>query len=315
MTRDDEFIGQLEGYLDEYEGLTPLPDAVRDAVRAQLPTTKQIGPFSGPMRYLSMITSIPASARYGLVAAVVVAAAALGATFLGSKSGAPSNPTPTPTPLPLAAPWALPAAGPLQAGRHVCANPFLGPQIPSCDLGGPSAYQMISFTVPNGWASADGFIFKHRGGANEVALSFWVPNTIYADPCHWLGSKVNHRDVSLIATLQAQPGRVTSPLRAVPIFAGAAGYQTSRLEVSVPAELDVSTCDGGEYRSWTETWASQQGPPLPQRSKRDSAGEVDVLYLVDADRGTLVIDASHLPAASAADLSELEAIVASIRID
>ncbi len=43
MTRDDDFIGQLEGYLDEHEGLTPLPAAVRGAVRAQLSTTKQVG--------------------------------------------------------------------------------------------------------------------------------------------------------------------------------------------------------------------------------------------------------------------------------
>ena len=37
MTRNDDFIGQLEGYLDEYEGSTPLPDEVRDAIRAELP--------------------------------------------------------------------------------------------------------------------------------------------------------------------------------------------------------------------------------------------------------------------------------------
>jgi hypothetical protein len=313
MTRDDDFIGQLEGYLDEYEGLTPLPDAVRDAVRAQLPTTKQIGPFSGPMRYVSMITSIPASARYGLVAAVVVAAAALGATMLGSKSGAPSNPTPTPTPLPLAAPWALPAAGPLQAGRFVCARPLSDPLIPSCDLGGPSDYRTISFTVPDGWATADGLFFKHRGEASEVALSFWVPDTIYADPCHWQASGVSDRPLPpLSGVLQRQPGRVTSPLTAVSSFD--AGYRTSRLELTVPAELDISTCDVGQYRSWTEIWASQQGVG-PERVKLDSAGQVDVLYLVDADRGGLVIDASHMPAASPADLSELEAIVASIKID
>ena len=36
MTRDDTFVEQLENYLDEYEGLTPLPDLVRDDVRAAL---------------------------------------------------------------------------------------------------------------------------------------------------------------------------------------------------------------------------------------------------------------------------------------
>ncbi len=81
MTRDDAFVEQLENYLDEYEGLTPLPDAIRHAVRAELPAIKQIGASAGPMRYLSMSMSMPAPARYGLVAAVVVVAAALGAAF------------------------------------------------------------------------------------------------------------------------------------------------------------------------------------------------------------------------------------------
>ena len=311
MTRVDDFIGELEGYLDEYQGITPLPEEIRDAVRAQLPKTRQIGPFSGPMRYLSMITSLPASARYGLVAAMVVAAAALGATFLGSNIGAPSNPTPTA--LPLARPWGLPAAASLQAGRYVCANLFLDPQIPSCSMGGPSDYRTISFTVPDGWATVDGLVFKHLGEANEVALSFWVPNGIYADPCHWQGSGDDREHTQTITTLRQQLGHVTSPLTAVRIFD--VGYSTSRLEVSVPAELDISTCDGGEYRTWIETFGSQQGAELPERAKHDSAGQVDVLYLVGADRGTLVIDASHMPAASGEDLSELEAIVASIKID
>ena len=39
MTAHDPFINQLEDYLDEYEGNTPLPEAVRDAIRAELPST------------------------------------------------------------------------------------------------------------------------------------------------------------------------------------------------------------------------------------------------------------------------------------
>ncbi len=61
MTRDDDFIPQLEAYLDEYEGTNPLPDAVRHAVRAQLSTTRQIGPVLGPMRDL-MMSNVSASA-------------------------------------------------------------------------------------------------------------------------------------------------------------------------------------------------------------------------------------------------------------
>ena len=45
MTHNDEFIGQLESYLDEYEGSTPLPEDVRDAIRAELPLTRQRPPW------------------------------------------------------------------------------------------------------------------------------------------------------------------------------------------------------------------------------------------------------------------------------
>ena len=41
MSRDDQFIHELERYLDEFEGLTPLPDAIRDAVRAAIPSTSR----------------------------------------------------------------------------------------------------------------------------------------------------------------------------------------------------------------------------------------------------------------------------------
>ena len=54
MTREDDFIAQLEDYLDAYEGVTPLPDAIRDAVRAKLPSTRQIGPVLGLMRFPAM---------------------------------------------------------------------------------------------------------------------------------------------------------------------------------------------------------------------------------------------------------------------
>lgn len=93
MTRDDDFIGQLEGYLDEYEGATPLPAGVRDQVRAQLPTTKQIGGFLMPRRFLTMHR--PLQIALAAVAAVAVSVAALSAL---TRFGIGSEPTPTEDP-------------------------------------------------------------------------------------------------------------------------------------------------------------------------------------------------------------------------
>ena len=58
MTREDDFIGQLEAYLEQYEGMTPLPSGVRDLVRAQLPGTRQIGGFRMPIRSRSLAIAL-----------------------------------------------------------------------------------------------------------------------------------------------------------------------------------------------------------------------------------------------------------------
>lgn len=122
MTRDDEFIGRLRGYLDEYEGLTPLPEAVRDAVRAQLPTTKQIGPVSGLMRDLYMNRNADSPARWGLVAAVVIGAVIIGGAVLfgggGMNVGGTATPSPAMTGAAESSPRALPRSGPLEPGRY-----------------------------------------------------------------------------------------------------------------------------------------------------------------------------------------------------
>jgi hypothetical protein len=74
MTRDDDFIGQLEGYLDEFEGDTGLPFEIRFAVRAELPRTKQIGPMAGLTRYLIMNRPLQIAATGAIVVLVGLAA-------------------------------------------------------------------------------------------------------------------------------------------------------------------------------------------------------------------------------------------------
>lgn len=46
-----------------------------------------------------------------------------------------------------------------------------------------------------------------------------------------------------------------------------------------------------------------------------ASGQLDSVYMVDVDRRPVVIDASHIPAASKADQAELQAIVTSMIID
>ena len=112
MTREDQFIGQLERYLDEYEGITPLPEAVRDAVRAELPRTKQAGPTTGLARFSGMSNAF----KVGIAAAVIGAAALIGFSLYNNRIGPPDDATPSPS---IAGDATVPVE--LQ-------HPFLGPQ-------------------------------------------------------------------------------------------------------------------------------------------------------------------------------------------
>lgn len=161
MTRDD-FTAQLEAYLDEYEASTPLPESVRDAVRAQLPTIRQIGPFPWPVRYPAMTNALPAPARYGLVAATAVAAVLLGASLFGTGNIGDSQPTPSPRN------FHEQSTGPLDPGRYRLLS--------IRDL-------TIDFTVPDGWEQpgvGDGF---NGPTGPHVGVSFWTVDAVYTDPC------------------------------------------------------------------------------------------------------------------------------------
>lgn len=73
MTRDSDFIGLIEGYLDDFEGHTPLSDASRAEIRARLPSTSQRPAWWPGWRFPHMNTMT----RLGLGATAAVAAVAL----------------------------------------------------------------------------------------------------------------------------------------------------------------------------------------------------------------------------------------------
>jgi hypothetical protein len=78
MTRDPDLIGLIEGYLDDFEGHTPLPDAARDAIRARLPSTPQRPAWWPGWRSQTMNTTT----KYALGAAAAVLVAVLGTQLL-----------------------------------------------------------------------------------------------------------------------------------------------------------------------------------------------------------------------------------------
>lgn len=98
MTENDHFIGRIEDYLVEFDGATPLPDRVIDAIHAELPRTRQVKASPGLMRMPAMLTTIssrapwgPAAlAKVGVTAVAVVAIGVVGLTFLRPPSVGPA---------------------------------------------------------------------------------------------------------------------------------------------------------------------------------------------------------------------------------
>ncbi len=139
----------------------------------------------------------------------------------------------------------------------------------------------------------------------------WTVGQVYADPCHWQGSELSSRDSTgvlvFVPELANQPLRGAGPHAVTRVTLG--GVSAQRIDLSVPADLDISSCDKGQFRSWTE-WAVVDGA-----NSHNAPGQIDAVYMVDVDRRPLTVDASHMPASSEADVAELEGILASMIIE
>jgi hypothetical protein len=341
MSNEERFDEELRGFLDWQSGqLDGSPDAAEMAVRVSRRNARRSR--TGPSAPLMLA-----------IVALALLAAAIGATVVGSHQrpslvvvpsspgATPAVPTSSPThdvlnfatspgpsappgqPVPSARPGQpipLPAAGTLDPGTYFLANPYLdGNPVRTCSRG-CAAYRQIIFTLPAGWATSDGLVYKHLGQPGEVSFSAWTVDQVYADPCHWQGSTLspldlaNHsHDATGIVLAPENGGLANQALRGprpkVLAHVALGGVIALRIDLSVPAVIDISTCDLGEFRSWTE-WDVVGGA-----NSHSAPGQLDSVYMVDVDRRPLVIDAVHMPAASKEDLAELKAILGSMIID
>jgi hypothetical protein len=173
MTRNDDFIGSLEGYLDEYEGSTPLPNDVRDAIRAQLPSIQQRRATWWPARRFLIMNS---AMRFGLATLVVVAiaAVAIGLVSRGPETGGLDLGDPSPTQSPSTVPTTSPSAS---------GAPHLDP---GARIGPPTAFSIpFTFTVPgDGWTIGGDLDGTYTILHDDIyGVTAYADVQVYADPC------------------------------------------------------------------------------------------------------------------------------------
>lgn len=279
----------IRAYLDE--GPTELPDRSYDAVRAAIDQTRQrliFGPWTEP--------GISRFAQIAVAAVAIVIATVVGINLLPSN-GQFGGPGPSPSASPTASVAPLPrwAAVSLSAGTYYIEDRAI-----------TQASRLI-FTVPEGWTSDEAFLYKDRTDPGEVMLVTWVVSHIYGDVCRWQGTLVDvGTTVDELAGALVQRGRTAS----APSDVTLAGFPARRVDLTVPADLDLATCDNGVLRYWPDPGPNESGGLCCGRP-----GHTDAVYIVDVAGNRLVVVARHYPASSAENLVELQGIVDSIQIE
>jgi hypothetical protein len=298
MSTDRDVTRIVRSWLED--GATALPDRVLDNVLDQLPATPQRRRWWPARRFREMNTPI----RLAMAAAAVVLVAVVGINLLPRTDGVGPGATPVPTATP--SPTTTPSATPAPYAEPTFMAP--GSYIISPTTTDPG----YTFTVADGWEGRFAVIWKGRDGPGETAFGLWRVANVYTDPCHWQQSLLNPPLGPAVADLTTaflnQDGPGASPATDVTF----GGYPAKRVELSIPTDLDVSTCDLGKFRRFRSP--GEGDSDVPAVPAVQVLGRVDVFYIIDIDGARWVIYAWYLPGTPEADVAELEASLASIEM-
>jgi hypothetical protein len=250
-----------------------------------------------------------------ILIAVLVIAGCDAAQGIATGAVASASPAPAPTASPMTSPAAVTSPA---ASAGVTEFPGYSDEVaPGTYVwrAGAATPADIAFTIPSGWQSRYAIPHKDRGGPGEIAVGNWIIANVYADPCHWQGSllkpAIGPTVDDLAAALVAQKGRDAT----APTDVTLGGYPAKRVELSIPADLDRAACDEGAIRTWVAPGESGDAWTPDPEDLGMHPGQVDVVYIIDIEGDRLIIDTWHMPGTSAADLAELESILASLRIE
>lgn len=270
--------------------------------------------------------------KFGLAAAVVVAAALIGVNLLGTSpnvGGPESDPTPTggtthssepsatPQPTPTSTPWSGLPAGPFDvAGSDGAVDG--GPVRVFVDIASPGwsagpEYDMV-------YKADDGLDAPQTVGGGLIAWTFPTGTEflVYEDPCRWASaipeSPATTADEIATAFLSQAQTDATEP---VDITVG--GYAGKAVTLTVPLsyeaegatrEEEFGDCDDDSFVFYgvvgddTEVVRNAQGP-----------GQVDELWILDVDGSIVILDLVSSPASPADLVEEIRALAESARFE
>ena len=187
--------------------------------------------------------------------------------------------------------------GRLQPGRYAWATP----------------HGRLAFDVPAGWTGDNpSGIAKAQDEPGEIGLFVWsfdafTVRHVYVDACLPPGtlSPVEQTSDALASALQDQ-GSIVAVVTDVTV----AGAPTKRIDLTEPAGLDRATCRlgaEGPLQIWADAAVNNYFSLAP--------GHRGVAWVLDVEGGPLVLMAAVSGGAVAADVAELDAIVASMQLE
>jgi Tol biopolymer transport system component len=167
----------------------------------------------------------------------------------------------------------------------------------------------VMATVPPGWSgrgTAEGFELRSRSCilAGGVSLTASRVSSVSSTLCEGQGTDVRtETPAAVIAALAAQAGRETTG----PSDASIAGYPATMFEFSLPG--GVEACNGGPL------WTMPGGDEGPGMYWDDALGSFVTVYVVDVGGTALAIAVDSGVPDEPVDLTNLDAILASLRIE
>jgi hypothetical protein len=193
--------------------------------------------------------------------------------------------------------------------------------LPVGDLAAGATYsietgaQRIVVTVPGEhWSAIDTWFLGKDvlppSDLFDMTLIPYIVSNVYRDPCHWMAGVVTPPvgpTVDDLATaLVKQAGAAAIP----PTDVTVGGYPGKKVELSIPAGVDTSTCDEGDFGRWSpENDPGHYGPFTYGNRQHDT------IYIVDVEGTRWVIDTNFLPGTSKANVAELAKLVESMRFE
>lgn len=177
----------------------------------------------------------------------------------------------------------------------------------------------VTVTAPAGWEGDRWMVGRRRGDQEAVSIAVWEVGEVFAHPCEWNGTLFDPGPSidDLADAFAGIPLRNASP----PVALTFSGHDARFIEWSVPDDIDFSSCDGdvGRYpyvdgragdHTYFESWVSATGGHRSQQVP----GQINRLWIVDAEGTRLVIDAGFTPLATTEDLAALERAIESLEI-